>query len=200
MMVFWKARLAVLAAPKTGTHALQNALGDKADIVFRHPTGAKHMRVQKFRRKLLPLIDPSSQHGLQTMAVVRAPVDWLGSWYRYRQRPALDGRPNSTRGISFDAFVEAYLAKNPPPYAAVGSQARFTGFGGGTAAVDHLFDYADFPACIAFLAQRLGIPLSMPAVANASGGVAPQLSPAVLEQLQNQRPEEFALYQLVRAR
>ena len=41
------------------------------------------------------------------VALMREPVDWLGSWYRYRQRDGMARPQNSTREISFDAFVRA---------------------------------------------------------------------------------------------
>ena len=41
--------------------------------------------------------------------MIREPVSWLSSWYRYRLREEIAGRPNSTRGRSFDEFVAEWL-------------------------------------------------------------------------------------------
>ena len=49
----------------------------------------------------------------------------MGSWYRYRQRDQLKGHQNSTHGISFDAFLTAYMSEDRPHFARVGGQARF---------------------------------------------------------------------------
>jgi len=61
----------------------------------------------------------------ETFGIVRHPLDWMGSWYRYRQRDRLMGHQNSTHGISFDAFLSAYMSQDRPHFARVGDQARF---------------------------------------------------------------------------
>ena len=53
------------------------------------------------------------------IGVMREPRDWLGSWYRYRQRPGIPDKRRSTAGMSFDAFVEAYCTEKPPASDAV---------------------------------------------------------------------------------
>jgi len=39
---------------------------------------------------------------------MREPISWLGSWYRFRQRPHLDGRPASTKDMSFDELCATF--------------------------------------------------------------------------------------------
>ncbi|WP_394196734.1 gamma-glutamyl kinase [Litoreibacter albidus] len=161
MMIFFHERLAFLAVPKTGTSALERALSPKASAVFRDPPGMKHTNARGFERKYRKLFERGNLAPLETMALMREPVDWLGSWYRYRQRPALNGHQNSTDGISFDDFVAAYLRADQPPYADVGSQARFLTDSGGDLLVNHVFSYGDFPAAVRFLEQRLNCEISL---------------------------------------
>lgn len=162
MMVFWKARLVVLAMPKTGTQAYEAALSERADMVIRHPPGLKHMSLQRYRNKIRPLLRQAGAERMETLAVIRAPRDWLGSWFRYRQRPALKGHTNSTAGLSFAEFIEGFLAEEPPSWADVGRPYRFVSDGQGRVAVDHLFAYDHQDALQAFLAERLGHPVIPP--------------------------------------
>lgn len=155
MMIFFHERLAFLAVPKTGTSALENALGSKASVIFRDPPGIKHTNARGFEAKYRKLFERGNLPPLETVAVMREPIDWLGSWFRYRQRPALKGHPNSTAGLSFDEFVAAYLSDTQPAYANVGSQARFVTDQSGDILINHLFSYADLNAAIQFLEQRL---------------------------------------------
>ena len=164
MMIFFQERLAFLAVPKTGTSALERALGGKASAVFRSPPGIKHTNARGFERKYRKLFERNDLEPLETMAVIREPIDWLGSWYRYRQRPSLDGHKNSTAGISFDHFVEAYLAPNQPQYAQVGSQARFVTDEEGELLVNHLFAFSQFPTAVRFLEGRLGCSIDLKTV------------------------------------
>ncbi|WP_298256420.1 gamma-glutamyl kinase [uncultured Litoreibacter sp.] len=161
MMIFYRERLAFLAVPKTGTSALERALGSKASAIFRDPPGIKHTNARRFESKYRKLFDHKDYPPIETMAVMREPVEWLGSWYRYRQRPALSGHVNSTEGVSFDSFVESYLKPNQPPYANVGSQARFVTDNGGNLLVNHLFSYEDLPIATGFLERRLNCSISL---------------------------------------
>ena len=198
MIMFWKARLVMLAVPKTGTQAYEAALGAQADMVIRHPPGAKHVTAQGFRRKVLPFVDPDRRQRLETLAVIREPIDWLGSWYRYRSRPQLDGQPQSTAGLSFDDFVEAYLAPAPPAFARVGSQARFTSNKAGKVIVDHLFAYEDQAALRSFLQDRLGVEIAPPE-RNVSPPGKLSLDPDIEARLREVFAPDFTLHARVRA-
>ncbi|WP_179379552.1 gamma-glutamyl kinase [Jannaschia marina] len=189
MLIFWKARLVVFAVPKTGTTALEEALAPVADAAIVNPPGLKHCTVRKYRRELAPFFEQKGRRPLETLAVMREPVDWLGSWFRYRARPGLDGQPNSTAGMSFDAFVEAYLSEDPPPFARVGSQATFLEGG-----VDHLFRHDDQPRLIRFLEDRLEREIQL-GRANVSPEGATDLSPALAARLRTDRAADFALWE-----
>ena len=125
MMVFWKERLVLLAVPKTGTSALQSALGPKASMIVSDPPELKHAPIYRYNRFFRPMFEKAGKAELETIAVMREPLSWLGSWYRYRQRPFLDGTQRSTRDVTFDEFVSAYMMGDKPAFANVGSQAKF---------------------------------------------------------------------------
>lgn len=193
MLVFWKERLVLLAVPKTGTTALEEVLSPRADLVFRNPPVVKHTPLYRFRRLLAPYLAATGADELETVAVIREPVDWLGSWYRYRRRDEIAGQRNSTAGISFDDFVREYCQETPAPFARVGSQARFLGDGAG-GSVSHLFRYEDQPRFLDFLASRIG-PLPALPRRNVSPGGQVALSDATARLLRERRPGEFALWE-----
>ena len=188
MLIFWQARLVLLSVPKTGTTALEAAFGPHADAAIHNPPGLKHMGVAKWRDALAPTFEQRGKRPLETMAVMREPVDWLGSWWRYRARPQLDGHRNSTRDVDFPAFVEAWLSDAPPPFAQVGSQARFLRGG-----VDHLFRYDRLEEAVALLARRTGQApaLERRNVSPARDAVLPE---DLRERMRAERAEEFALW------
>jgi hypothetical protein len=157
MMVFYKARLVVLSVPKTGTTALQDALRPMADMVISDPPELKHAPIYRYNRWIRPMFDKVCDAKLEVAAVMREPIDWLGSWYRFRQRPDLIGKPASTRELSFDDFVRDYCRGNRPAYANVGSQAKFLEAQPNGCKVDHLFRYENRHAFQDFLSHRLGV-------------------------------------------
>jgi hypothetical protein len=57
MLVFWKAKLVLLAVPKTGTTALEAAFGPWADGAFLNPPRLKHMTLRRYRRQMAPILE-----------------------------------------------------------------------------------------------------------------------------------------------
>lgn len=195
MLVFWAEKLVMLAVPKTGTTALQGALAPRASIVLRDPPVLKHSPVARYKRFLQPMFaQGGGQADMETFALVRDPVDWLSSWYRYRHRDDLVGHLNSTRDISFDDFVVEYCKGKPAPFANVGSQAKFLTLGDKSVGVTHLYKYEAMPSAIAFLATRLNKPDIALKQRNVSPAMDVTLSPDVEARLRDKRAFEFSVW------
>lgn len=193
MLVFYKERLAFLSVPKTGTTAYESALAARADMVISDPPMLKHAPVYRYNRFIRPMFERVCDAKLEVMAVMREPVSWLGSWYRYRQRPFMAGKPNSTEGISFDDFVLAYMKGKKPGFADVGSQFQFLKTQPNGTGVDHLFRYEDQPKLQTFLQDRLKVTLSLKQE-NVSPQMTLNLSPEIAARFRKKCAEEFDLY------
>ncbi len=181
------------AVPKTGTTAIEMAYRPFAGIAITDPPVVKHTPLYRYRRFLAPYFEKSGADGFETVAVVREPVDWLGSWYRYRQRDELNGHANSTRGMSFDDFVRGYLHKDRPSFARVGSQAKFLQGADGEIGITHLFRYEEPETILGFLAERVG---HRPALKRLNESPAMELSlrPRLRERLEQECPDEFTVW------
>lgn len=162
MLVFWKARLVFLAVPKTGTSAYEAALGPAAAMSVLDPPELKHAPVYRYNRFFRPMFEKMGAENMELLAVIREPVSWLGSWYRYRQRGFLEGKPTSTRGMSFDDFCNDYARGDRPPFANVGSQAKFIEPRPNGVSVDHLYKYENQAGLITFLEERLDTKIDLP--------------------------------------
>ncbi|WP_319823758.1 gamma-glutamyl kinase [Thalassovita sp.] len=193
MLVFWKENLVFLSVPKTGTTAYQSALAPQAALVVNDPPELKHAPLYRYNRFFRPMFEKVGGQTLETLAVVREPISWLGSWYRYRRRPFMDGHPNSTHAVSFDEFVDAYMKGSPPGFANVGSQAKFLEPRPNGTRVTHLFRYENQPQLQDFLEQRLGLPLTL-ARENVSPQMELSLSPEVEKRLRRKCAAEFDLW------
>ena len=193
MLVFWDAGLVLLATPKTGTHALEAALGDVADMAFRHPPRFKHMKLTWAVTTLHRLIESPEWERFRTVAVMREPLDWLGSWYRYRQRPGQEQARNSTHGISFDDFVTEYMKGKRAAFAQVGSQTKFLEPQNNGTAVTHLFRYEDQDGLRRFLSNRLEIEIETRRM-NSSPAMALALDPDVEQRYRRKFAVEYQLY------
>lgn len=191
MLVFWDQRLAFLATPKTGSTAIAAALESLAAVSVQRPPVLKHTTVHRFRRFVGPYLAAASKDDFTLVALMREPRDWLGSWYRFRQREETDPE-RSTRGISFDAFVQAWCSDPQPEFAAVGSQARFLRPRQGEG-LDRLFRYEDIGTFVEFLEDRLGCEIILPRL-NVSPSGQTELSAKTEALLHDIAAEDFALY------
>ncbi|CUH41592.1 sulfotransferase family 2 domain-containing protein [Ruegeria atlantica] len=161
MLVFYKERLAFLAVPKTGSTAYHTALSARADFVVTGPPELKHAPVRRYDRFFQNIFRKMYDAEMEIMAVVREPIDWLGSWYKYRSRDDRIGHPHSTRDLSFDDFVQGYMQNPRPEFADVGSQSQFfrtrnNGFG-----ATHVFKYENQDKILSFLQDRLNMEITL---------------------------------------
>ena len=168
-------------------------------MVVTDPPELKHAPVYRYNRFFRPMFEKMGAEEMELVAVIREPLDWLGSWYRYRQRPALDGRPTSTKGHSFDAFLKASCEDTPPAFANVGNQAKFVEARPNGTAVSHFFRYENQAGLRAFLAERLGDLPDIPSV-NVSPRLDLQASPDVEALLRRERAAEFTLWESIPVR
>lgn len=196
MLVFWKQRLVFLSVPKTGTTAYEQALAPYASTIVTDPPELKHAPVYRYNRFFRPAYERVMDAELELMAVIREPISWLGSWYRYRQRPFLKGKPTSTEGISFDEFVSAYATGDRPPFANVGAQSKFVEPTKNGCHVTHLFRYEDQQKLINFLEDRLGVALDLPRE-NISPSRELVLCSETEAKLRRKCPEEFELWESI---
>ena len=162
MLIFWRQRLVFLATPKTASTAIEQALEPLAAMVVLRPPVLKHTNAQRFHRFLSPYLASASGRDFALCALMREPRDWLGSWYRYRQRK--DEVPEkSTAHLSFDDFVQGYCRDDRPEFAQVGNQATFLA-PKGHPQVDHIFRYEDIGRFVQFLEDRLNCEITLPRV------------------------------------
>lgn len=191
MLVFWEQRLAFLATPKTGSTAIAAALESLAAVSIQRPPLLKHTTVHRYRRFIGPFLEAASKDSFTLVALMREPKDWLGSWYRFRQREETEvGK--STRRMSFDDFVRAWCQDPRPDFADVGSQGKFLrprqGIG-----VDRLFRYEEIETFVHFLEDRLGCEIILPRL-NVSPPGTMELSATTEALLREVAAEDFGLY------
>ena len=193
MLVFSKHKLVFLSVPKTGTTAWQEALAPHASMIVSDPPELKHAPIFRYNRFFRPALEKFIDEDLHVIAVMRDPVDWLGSWFRYRQRAFLSGRPTSTAGMDFDTFVRAYVAGKQPSFANVGSQSKFLEPQRNGTAATHLFRYEDQEGLKSYLATRLGHAVE-PERRNISAREALALTPETEAILRRKYAPDFRLY------
>ncbi len=192
MLVLYEQRLVILATPKTGSTAIAAALESFSQVSIQRPPVLKHTNVHRYHRFLGPYFAAASGAPFTVVALMREPRDWLGSWYRYRQRDIVTDPQKQTNERSFDEFVAAWCADPVPEFAAVGSQARFLAPNNG-GRVDLLFRYEAIEGFVDFLEDRLDCEIVLPRL-NVSPEARLDLSARTDARLRKVAAADFALY------
>lgn len=172
MIFLYHARLVILSQPKTGTTALDNALAPRASIAVNNPPPMKHMQYHKFMNFVAPWIQAQTGLGrrdYEVVSVMREPVDWLGSWYRYRTRDQLRDaankkqRGNFTGDVSFDTFVQETLKPKSEraSYATLGSPCGVALKTDGGIGCDRIFPYEDLSGLYELIEERTKRPVEL---------------------------------------
>ncbi len=193
MLVFYEKRLTLLSVPKTGSTAYQSALRDRADIVVSGPTDLKHANMRRYDRFFQTMFRKMFDTEMDVMAIVREPIDWLGSWYRYRTRAELADHAHSTKDMSFEAFLNAYLQNPRPAFADVGCQTEFLQPRSNGAGVTHVFKYDNQQKILEFLQNRLECDIDLPRE-NASPTCPMDISKQTKHRFQTLNAAEYTLY------
>ena len=159
----------------------------------------KHTNYRIYSKFLKPYLDEKSGNTeFETICLVREPVSWLNSWYRFRSRPAIRDpnhvhHENCTHNISFEMFLEQYMAPAPPSYANVRSQYDFVKDDTGAIGVDTIFCYERIESFVAYMSGKIGIKLELGQL-----NISPKSNyalPAKLEErLRQYIPDDFDLY------
>ncbi|OCX67121.1 hypothetical protein BFP70_02870 [Thioclava sp. SK-1] len=193
MLIFWDQRLVFLATPKSGSTAIQAALEPLASLAADRPEPIKHMTAVQYRTHLAPFLTDASGEKFTTVALMREPIDWLRSWYRFRVRDEFDETGTDLNGHSFEHFAQDYMAVSPPDYADLGNQSKYLTDTAGNRCVDRIFPYEDMAAFIMFLEDQLQFEINLPRL-NVPPVADTQLSAATHQNLQQHMARDIQLY------
>lgn len=196
MLVFFDKKLVIFATTKTGSTALHGALSPRASMSFRNPPAVKHASVQKYERILRPTLrELGAPNDMETFALIRHPIEWLSSWFRYRCRDQLIGKPNSTRGVSFNDFVIEHMKEKPSAFADIGRQSVFLTGANGQLGIDHLYQYEAEKRYMDFLRDRLDMPIETKQ-RNVSPDFKVSLDPGIRKDYEAMHHVEFDLWDI----
>lgn len=162
MLIFWERRLVFLATPKAGSTAIEAALEGLANLAVQRPAELKHTDFRTYRQFIAPWLQSVTGDAFTTVALMREPLSWLQSWYRFRQRDDQDDPDHAMTDVSFAEFARSYASRAAGSLADIGSQSAF--LTDGAARVDRIFRYEDMEAFTDFLEDRLDCALRLPRV------------------------------------
>lgn len=163
MMASLRFGFIVLSMPKCASSSLQQALTPVCDVRFKDHM--KHVDFAFVERWVLPMLRARrapAPYAPRIFCLMREPIDWLYSWYRYSW--GADGRPTPTGGVprsgpaypDFAAFLEAYFSSSPPHVGGVLRQTDFLRGADGAPGAIELIRFEDHPRLLRILEGMCG--------------------------------------------
>ncbi len=192
MIINLEAKLAYLAMTKCGSTAFENALKHEANIIFSGSSTVSHMTARRYHDLIVPYLGSVGIEGIETTAVIRYPLSWLESWWRYRSEDRFATEPTYTAEMSFDRFVNLYIDRDDA-FSDFWSQAQFLSAEDGKLLVDHIFRYEELQRLRAFWEARLGYTLFIERY-NVSPSRTAEIAPATVWRLEDSHPRDYEIW------
>ncbi|HEX7062948.1 MAG TPA: hypothetical protein VF200_13315 [Woeseiaceae bacterium] len=162
MLVSLEHRFAFLCNRKCASTSIETMLRAYGDVRIVRPPGLRHLDFRTYEAHVLPLIEATvGPADLETICVVREPLSWLYSFYRFRSRFALRNPSNpdsarSTADVDFALFLESAMQPEPPGYARIGSQFDFVRTADGEVGIDRIFLHEHLDEAVDYLGAKVG--------------------------------------------
>lgn len=192
MLVFWDARLVFLATPKAGSTAVQVALESLASMSVDRPAILKHTSASDFQRHVAPWLEDRAGAKFTTVALMREPLSWLQSWYRFHLQETRDQTDDQPEGENFEAFINRYCREVDEGTSLIGTQAGFLGHGS-ERPVNRIFRYEEIDQFTHFLEDALDCVINLPRI-NVPRSADVSISVDTREALQAVLANDIALY------
>lgn len=112
MLISLSHKFIFVANLKTASTAIEAAIGDKAEIRLSATKFGKHDGLTAISNKFGWVKRYVPHEEFFVFGVVRDPVDYLLSLYNSHQKPAFDGKQQSTKGVSFDEFLGPWCERS----------------------------------------------------------------------------------------
>lgn len=180
-----------LANPKAGSTAIETALEPLSNLAVLRPPELKHTNLENYERFVAPWLNSITGEKFTTIAVMREPVEWLRSWYRFRIRDDIDDPLHEMTGVAFPDFVQAYMAPDQKLVTHIGTQSDFLTHQGKT--VDCIFRYEEMEHLTEYLEEQLDCEILLPRV-NVPPSADVSLDPVLESELRDFMAADASLY------
>ena len=182
-----------LATTKTGSTAVERAFQRHAQLVARRPPRMKHATARTFDKVFVPVLEHYDypRESYELVCVVREPVEWAHSWWRYRRRPGTEGSPQHTGGVSFEEFAERIAAGE----VRLGTATNFVRVAKGRPPVERVYRYEHLDDAVAWMAGRLGVDVPDLARVNTSPPAREPIAASTRRLLEEHYAKDVALHQ-----
>ncbi len=197
---------AFICVPKTGSTSVGNILAEHSSINYDWKPSLKHMGAQVFHDHVM-LFHKSlfPETAIESFCIMREPVDWVTSWYKYRSRkellsftnnPRLKHRPTLYCGdLTIESFIEEVVKEGQKaPFAKILTQSRYIRLDNGEVGMDKVFRYENGMEPVEeYISNKMGREIQIPKL-NVSPHRNTDISLELIERLKDKFKADCELY------
>lgn len=162
MLISLKHNFVFLCNEKCASVSIEAMLKNHSDILLAGPPAFRHTNYRLYSRYFAPYIEETTgERNVETICLVREPLSWIYSYYRFRSRhqlrdPDHPRHDHSTGGVSFPDFIVSSMRPDPPPYARLGRQFDFVRNDRNEIGVDRLFPFERMDEFVRYMSGKIG--------------------------------------------
>jgi len=112
MLLSLSHKFVFVANLKSASSAIETAIGAHAEVRLMQTRFGKHDGLSAISQRFAWVRRYVSYDEFFVFGVIRDPVDYLLSLYNSHQKPAFDGKKHSTKGLSFDIFLDNWCLQS----------------------------------------------------------------------------------------
>ncbi len=191
MRVSIEYKFTFLCQPKCASTSIEKALDPYSQLSTSPHHKLKHKNFRQYERHIKPFIN---QKNMEVVCLMREPISWLNSWYRYRCRPRIKNSPNYCGNLTFQEWIEEYLLEERPSRSNIGVQNTFFSNSKGEIGVDKIFKYENLEEIIKFFESKVGKTIEIPQL-NKSPEIDFHLKPETIEKLKEVLKDDYKIYE-----
>lgn len=193
MQVSLKYGIAFLCMPKCASHSIEPFIAKHSIASLRGPR-LRHLTAYQFARYMRPLID-SPNARVELFCLMRNPLDWVKSWYKYRSRDEIKDKrhpnhENYTGNMSFDEFAIEYIYGK---HKNLRKQSDYLLLADGTIGADTIIQFERMDLVESFLQEKIGEKVSIPKK-NVSPQANTELSSRMEKELREYLKKDLTIY------
>lgn len=192
MLAMPKHGFVFLSTTKTGSTSIHQHLLREAQMLARRPPSLKHTNARNFEREFAPIL---ARHGFERssyelVCIVREPVSWAMSWWRYRSRESLRGQSNYTGDMDFSEFVDRLTTDR----ITLGSASSFVKNKRGDVIVERIYKYDNINEAIRWMCAKAQLPDPELPTVNVSPPREAKLTDETRQQLETFYASDYEIY------
>lgn len=160
---------AFLCTPKCASTSIEETINEFCNINFSGHPKIKHINSKVFIESILlthSKLVPSVK--IESFCLIREPLEWIQSWYRYRARDELKNKThpnhqNYTGSISYNEFILEFIYEGTrKPFANLDTQYDFMKTHKNHIGVDYIFPMNNIETVATFLSEKVGEQIYIP--------------------------------------